>query len=124
MQVDETHYRNWTNFISSLRSNNIRTLTYVNPMLSNVTERGTPYHRNLYAEALTRDFAVKKSSKEVWTGYGDSILVDLTNPDAVKWFKDIIKQVTLAMFFVLMLCLSGGTNVTGDIVIWSGWLDV
>ena len=91
-QVDSTHYPNWTNLVSSLCSSNIRTLTYINPLLSNVTERGTPYHRNMYAEALVNNFAVKKSG-EVWTGYGDSILVDLTNPDAVAWFKDIIKQV-------------------------------
>jgi alpha-glucosidase (family GH31 glycosyl hydrolase) len=94
-EVDSTHYPNWTNLVSSLHSSNIRTLTYVNPLLSNVSERGTPYHRNMYAEALMNDYAVKESGK-VWTGYGDSILVDLTNPTAIAWFKDIIKQEILS----------------------------
>ncbi len=39
-QVDDTHYPGWTQFVADLRSKGIRTLTYINPLFSNVSQRG------------------------------------------------------------------------------------
>ena len=66
-------------------------MTYVNPMLvANISERGTPFTRDLYAEAHAKGYLVRQGS-EVWLGYSSAALVDLTNPDARAWLKAVIK---------------------------------
>ena len=72
MQVDSSHYQNWTQLISDLNSRGIRVLTYINPLISNVSKRGTPYKHNYYKEALDSGYAVRNQDGSVWTGYSDS----------------------------------------------------
>ena len=93
VQVDSTHYPNWTGLISQLNSKGIRTLTYINPLFSNVSQRGTPYQHNYFEEALENGYVVKRQDGSVWTGYSNSTLVDLSNPEAYQWMVNIIVKV-------------------------------
>lgn len=93
VQVDSTHYPNWTGLISQLNSKGIKTLTYINPLLSNVSQRRTPYQHNYFEEALESGYVVKKQDGTVWTGYSNSTLVDLSNPTAYQWMVNIIIKV-------------------------------
>ena len=68
-------------------------MTYINPLLSNVSQRETPYRHNYYREALEEGFAVRNGDGTVWTGYSDSLLVDLSNPSAYQWMKNMIVNV-------------------------------
>jgi alpha-glucosidase len=95
-QVDSNHYPNWTQLISHLNSTGVKVLTYINPLVSNVSERGTPYNHNYYKEALDNGYAVWNRDGSVWTGYSNSILTDLSNPSAYQWMKNIIVKNMLA----------------------------
>ena len=91
--MDSTYYSNWTNLISGLASKGIKTLTYINPLFSNVSLRGTPYQHNYYEEGLEKGYFVRKSDGSVWMGYSNSTLADLSNSATYQWMVDMIVQV-------------------------------
>ena len=93
LQVDSTHYPNWKDFIANLQAENITVLTYINALLSDVSERGTPFKHNYWQEAIDNDYFVRDGSGDVWVGYTEASLVDLSNPNAYAWYKEIIIQV-------------------------------
>lgn len=71
----------------------IRVITYINPLVINVTNRGTPYHHNYYDEGMSKGYFVHDNNGKPWTGYSNSCLVDLTNSEAYDWFKNMIIEV-------------------------------
>ena len=93
MQVDSSHYTNWTNLIANLSSTGIKTLTYINPLFSNVSLRGTPFKHNYYEEGLANDYFIRNHDGSVWLGYSNSTQADLSNPAAYQWMVDMIVQV-------------------------------
>ena len=93
MQVDSSYYSNWTNLISDLASKGIKTLTYINPLFSNVSLRGSPYRHNYYDEGLAKNYFIRKSDGSFWKGYGNSTLADLSNPETYQWMVEMIVQV-------------------------------
>ena len=95
--MDSTHYPKWSELISELFSKGIRTLTYINPLFSNVTERGTPYTHNYLEEGLKNGYFIKKEDGTVWRGYGDSCMANLTQVEAVGWMALIIMEVANIM---------------------------
>ncbi|CAI8036967.1 Sulfoquinovosidase [Geodia barretti] len=118
-EVDESHYQNWTGLISELASRGIKVLTYINPLLSNVSQRETPYRHNYYREALEEGFAVRNGDGTVWTGYSDSLLVDLSNPSAYQWMKNMIVNNMLATGVCGWMCDFGETvPATGKTSQW------
>ena len=68
-------------------------MVYINPLLLNISKRGTPYNHNYYEEGLDAGYFIKQSGGEVWTGYSNSCLVDLTNPKAYDWIMNMIVEV-------------------------------
>ena len=139
--MDSSHYTNWTNLISDLASKGIKTLTYINPLFSNVSLRGTPYQHNYYEEGLTKDYFVHQSDGSVWTGYSNSTLADLSNSAAYQWMVDMIVQVCLSalppppphLFFLFYPNFSSYTyiylsflldSLTEHAVYWCLWMDV
>ncbi len=96
LQVDNRHYPKWTELIGDLLSKGIRTLTYINPLFSNVTLRGTPYTHNYFEEGLKNDYFIKVEDGSVWSGYGNSSMVDLiSQKKAYEWMINIITEVPL-----------------------------
>lgn len=71
----------------------IRVTAYINPLLANVTNRGTPFQHNYFDEGISNSYFVKESNGKVWSGYSNSTLVDLTNPQAYNWLKNMIIKV-------------------------------
>ena len=93
LQVDRTHYPQWEELIADLRSKDIRTLTYINPLFSNVSQRGTPYMHNYLEEGLKNGYFIKLLDGSVWTGYGNSSMADIDNPKVLQWMVDMITEV-------------------------------
>ena len=87
--------------ITTLGSKGIKTLTYINSMLSNASLRGTPYQRNYYAEAVQNGYLVRNTDGSIWSGYSNSSMVDLSNTEAYHWMVNIIVKVT----FLLLPCV-------------------
>lgn len=94
-------------------------LTYINALLTDVSERGTPYHHNYWQEAISKDYFVKDGSGDVWVGYTKGSLVDLSNPNAYNWYKEIIIEVNL---LPTMLCAN--SVCTEYASHWSEGMDV
>ena len=84
---DETAYPNFRAWVQKLRSQGVRVLGYINPFLA---DEGP-----IFAEAKTRGFLVRKKGGEpyrIQTAGFPAYLVDLTNPDARLFLKNIIRK--------------------------------
>ena len=79
--------------VSNLTSEGVRVLVYINCLVTDVSKRGTPYRRNLYKEGLEKGYLVNLTNGEIWTGYTEGAMVDLTNPQAYSWYMSIIQEV-------------------------------
>lgn len=98
-QLDRDRYPGWETLVSDLAEQGIRTTTYVNPFLTDVTDKpGSPI-RNLWAEARDAGYLVKTTSGASYLldqGGFSASLVDLTDPQAQQWFAQVIADEVLA----------------------------
>ncbi|KAJ3172829.1 hypothetical protein HK101_011093 [Irineochytrium annulatum] len=99
-ESDDVLYPNWTHFVNQLEEECIHTLTYVNSFLADVECGGKPsFRRNLYAEAVKHNYLVldHTGEKPLAINSGPNFragLVDLMNPDAFAWLRDVmVKEV-------------------------------
>ena len=97
-EYDESFYPNWPSFVQTLRTDhNIRTLSYINTFLTNVSTKSTGFRRNLYTEADAAHYFVQNTTTNgtaiISSGPGlEAGIVDLTNPRLRDWFTDVLKQ--------------------------------
>ena len=88
--LNHSHYDNWKQMTSGwFLEHGIRTLSYINPYFS-------IYHDNiLYHEGIKHDFFIKNRENQPYPIQSGSIqfhMIDLTNPEARTWIKNIIKK--------------------------------
>ncbi|KRF16539.1 hypothetical protein ASG90_09625 [Nocardioides sp. Soil797] len=98
-QLDRQRYPEWADLVAELKEKGIRTTTYVNPFLTDAVPKDDPGIRNLYAEAQEAGYLVSHrdgSTYDLDQGGFDAALVDLTNPDARRWFARVIAEEVLA----------------------------
>jgi len=91
-QFEEMMYPNLPETIKQLNKSGIRTMGYINPFLA--TEGA------LYREASEKQYLLKTRNNEeylVEVTTFPAAIVDLTNPKAYHWLKDIIKNNMLAI---------------------------
>lgn len=97
-EPDTATYPNWTQFVSDLGSQGYRVMSYVNPWLADASGK-SGVQRNLYREAENAGYLVKDRFGRTWTadqgGYR-AALVDLSNPAAFDWLKEVVKRQILA----------------------------
>jgi alpha-glucosidase len=98
-----------------LRQQNIRLLGYVNPMIVEITDK--PAHkRNFFEEGKRNGYFVKNTQGEPYpihvTIYG--YLVDLTNPAAREWYRDILVSSFLKAGTQKDLIFDGGMMDFGE----------
>ncbi|RJE27209.1 Glycosyl hydrolases family 31 [Aspergillus sclerotialis] len=107
-EPDTELYPNWADFVQSLReTHNIRTLSYINTFLANVSTKADGYNRNLYLEATEGRYMIQNSTTNstaiVSSGEGiQAGILDLSNERAREWFADILLEQVW-----------GGANVSG-----------
>jgi sulfoquinovosidase len=92
-ELDEDHYPDWSTLKDRLAEEDARLMTYVNPFLADAAKKN--HRRNLFAEAARKGYLVKNREGEPYmTEISDfsAAHVDLTNPEARAWIKDIIKR--------------------------------
>jgi len=95
--VDEEHYPGWDEMVRTLRDQGIRVMTYISPFLADVAEKGSAV-RNLFREAEASGYLVRNRQGEPYMiamATFDTALVDLTNPAACAWLKDVIREEVL-----------------------------
>ncbi|XP_024524427.1 uncharacterized protein LOC9654271 isoform X1 [Selaginella moellendorffii] len=112
-EADTDHYQGWGELVQELKSQGIRTMTYCNPLLACVSlfsefplrcqcltlnvkvESKEAKRRNMLQEALAEGFLVRKPGGGVYmiknTSF-DAAVIDLTNPKARSWLKEILRD--------------------------------
>jgi len=91
---DETRYPGWDELRADMESEDVYLLGYINPYLSDVAEKGT-YDRNLYREAIENGYVVEDEDGEPYTVTitdFPSAIVDLSDPEAREWYRDVIEE--------------------------------
>ena len=93
-ELDTDLYPGWDRLRDRMAADGVRVMTYINPFL--VDAAGNENHRrNLFAEARREDYLVENRQGGPYmvriTDFS-AALVDLTNPRARGWMKDVIKD--------------------------------
>ena len=91
-EIDRKSYPNFEEMVKNLKERGISVLTYINPYLVNPQDKGG-FKRNLWQEAHSLDYLLKDKQGRVISPKSGSIqftIVDLTNPKAKNWFKEIM----------------------------------
>jgi alpha-glucosidase len=94
-ELDRDHYPDWGSLRESLEERNIRLMTYINPFLCDDVAQKKNHRRNLFEEAARNGYLVQNQRGEpyrITISSFSAVLVDLTNPEARIWIKDIIKE--------------------------------
>lgn len=97
--LDRQRYPGWDELVSELGTEGIRVLTYVNPFLVDVAERGAGT-RNLFREAADAGYLVAREDGSPYLIPNTSFsagLLDLTNPATRTWFKDVLRDEVLGV---------------------------
>ncbi|KAK5167568.1 uncharacterized protein LTR77_007267 [Saxophila tyrrhenica] len=95
---DEVLYPEWPAFVQGLRSQHgVRTLSYINTFLANVSTKPDGFRRNLYAEADRLHYTVQNTTTNstaiISSGPGlDAGIIDLTNPGLRSWFGEVMRS--------------------------------
>lgn len=95
---DESLYPDWNSFVQDLRTDhNIRTLSYINTFLTNVSTKSTGFRRNMYNEADALHYFVQNTTTNgtaiISSGPGlEAGIIDPTNPKLVDWFTDVMRD--------------------------------
>ncbi|CAK3741657.1 glycoside hydrolase family 31 [Lecanosticta acicola] len=118
---DESLYPNWTQFVQNLRDeHDVRTLSYINVFLANVSTKATGYRRDLYSEASAAKYFVQNTTINdtavISSGPGiEAGIIDLTNPALRSWFEDVLRtQVWNSNISGFMSDFGEYTPVTAD----------
>jgi alpha-glucosidase len=99
-ELDTERYPAWPELVRSLEEQGIRVMTYVNPFLADVEGEKASYRRNLFAEAKERGYLVRTPEDAPYLIQNTSFsagLVDLTNPEARRWMKDVLRDEVLGV---------------------------
>ncbi len=95
-ELDEDHYPGWDSLRGRLAEEDVRLMTYVGPWFADdIAEEKETYRRNLFEEAASKGYLVKNRDGEpyrVKTTDFSAAFVDLTNPEARAWIKDVIRD--------------------------------
>lgn len=94
-ELDEERYPEWSKLINDFNKSNINVMIYINPFLADIKELKPNLKQNLFEEAKNKGYLIKKQDGTPYLIRNTDFyagLVDLTNPDARKWLKEIIKN--------------------------------
>src|SRR5918998_465522 len=93
-ELDEDHYRGWDQLRKQLERDDVSLMPYRAPCLADAAKK-EGHRRNLFEEAATNGYLVNNRDGEpyrVKTTDFSASFVDLTNPEARAWIKDVIQE--------------------------------
>ncbi len=93
-ELDNERYQNWKGMLKGLNKEGVHVLTYINPFFAQVEDKPNA-KRNQFNELLEKGFLVKTQDGKPYLIENTSFsagLIDLSNPDARRWVKKVIKE--------------------------------
>lgn len=94
-ELDKKTYSEWGRMRSELNQSNTKLLIYMNPMLTDVTEKGE-YTNNYYKKAAESHYLVEDSQGKVFltSAFSDfqAGLIDLYKPEANNFYRELVKR--------------------------------
>lgn len=121
-ELDDARYPGWSSLREDLARSGVRLMSYVNPFLVDVSERGVPCGRNLFTEAREAGYLIKRPNGQPYLVKNTSFsaaMVDLTNPDACVWLKAVLREQVLGVG-VSGWMADFGEALPFDAVLWDG----
>ncbi|XOV86448.1 MAG: TIM-barrel domain-containing protein [Pseudomonadota bacterium] len=95
-EPDATLYADWEQMVKEFRDSGIRVIIYFNPMIaSEAGEQKKNLRRDVFKLAEQAGYLVRKRDGTpyiVSSGIVKAGFIDLTNPDAREWMKDLMKE--------------------------------
>ena len=94
-ELDEDRYPNWNQLVKDLKKENINVMIYISPFLADIKALKPNIKKSYYDEAKEKGYLVRKPDGSPYLVKNTDFyaaLVDLTNPNARQWYKNIIKQ--------------------------------
>ena len=90
-ELDRDQYPGWEGLVSDLNDDGVEVLGYVSPYIVDVSEKEN-VRRNLFEEARENGYLVEEDGEVFMLPITDfsAALVDLTNPEAREWMRDVI----------------------------------
>lgn len=122
-EVNYDWYPGWQDMVRKWRETNTRVLTYVNPFFSDPTAYTNQSRHNFYQEGVDKGYFVKRENGSAYNLFSLSIefcMVDLTNPDAVAWMKNIIREYSVKEALSSGWMADFGEYLPFDAVLFSG----
>jgi len=94
---DTSLYPDFKNFVAELNKENVKVLGYINSFLADKdpSKPDDDFENPMLEEAKKKGYLVKDKNGNdyrIETAGFPAYLIDLTNPEAVKWTKEIIKK--------------------------------
>lgn len=96
-ELDETRYPGWDALRRDLAADGVRLMAYVNPFLADLAGV-REVRRDLFAEAAKKGYLLKDAAGAphmVQNTDFSAAMVDLENPDAYAWMKDVVREQVL-----------------------------
>ncbi len=93
-ELDRERYPGWEKLVAGLEGDGTKVMTYVSPLLADPSEKEN-VRRNLFLEAERNGYLVEDSDGAPYMGRitdFSAAHVDLSNPEARDWIKDVIKE--------------------------------
>ena len=97
-ELDRDRYPGWEDLIADLGREDVRVMTYVSPFLADSSDKKN-LRRDLFEEARSNGYLVQNDKGEPYMiriSDFSAAMVDLTNPEARVWYKEIIKDEVMA----------------------------
>jgi alpha-glucosidase len=98
-ELDRELYPEWESLVERLEEAGARTLLYLSPFLADAADKPNA-RRNLFREAAESGYLVRDRAGEPYmveiTDFSAALL-DLTNPEARAWIKEIIRETLLGL---------------------------
>lgn len=90
-ELDRDQYPGWEELVSDLNDDGVEVLGYVSPYIVDVSEKEN-VRRNLFEEARENGYLVEEDGEVFMLPITDfsAALVDLTNPEARDWIREVI----------------------------------
>jgi alpha-glucosidase len=97
-ELDSDRYENWSGMLQNLKKDDVHVLTYINPFFAQVDDKPNA-KPNQFNELLEKGFLVQTQDGQPYLIENTSFsagLIDLSNPAARTWVKQVIKDELIA----------------------------